>query len=148
VPLTRQVKARFPDIPIVWGGNFPSLYPQPVISAPYIDWAIRGQGEHAFAELLEVMDGARDKKSVAGLMYRDEAGENRINLERPWVAPDELPDPPYHKIAVGDYLHPTFLGRRSGVYQASIGCPYGCKFCGVISVFGSREKQQRPERTA
>src|SRR5690606_7017310 len=33
-------------------------------------------------------------------------------------------------------------------YQASIGCPYGCSFCGVISVFGSREKQQSPARTA
>ena len=70
-----------------------------------------------------------------------------LNPERPWVGPDELPDPPYHKIPVADYLHPTFLGSRSGVYQASIGCPYGCKFCGVISVFGSREKMQAPERT-
>jgi radical SAM superfamily enzyme YgiQ (UPF0313 family) len=34
------------------------------------------------------------------------------------------------------------------VYQSSIGCPFGCKFCGVISVFGSREKQQGPARTA
>ena len=40
-----------------------------------------------------------------------------------WVGPDELPAPPYHKIDVADYLRPTFLGRRSGVYQASIGCP-------------------------
>jgi radical SAM superfamily enzyme YgiQ (UPF0313 family) len=68
--------------------------------------------------------------------------------ERRWVGPDELPEPPYHKIRVSEYLHPTFLGRRSGVYQASIGCPFGCKFCGVISVFGSRESQQAPERTA
>jgi hypothetical protein len=68
--------------------------------------------------------------------------------ERKWKGPDELPAPPYHKIRVADYLHPTFLGRRSGVYQASIGCPYGCKFCGVISVYGSRERQQAPARTA
>ena len=65
-----------------------------------------------------------------------------------WVGPDELPDPPYHRIDIADYLHPTHLGRRSGVYQSSIGCPYGCKFCGVISVLGSREKQQAPARTA
>jgi anaerobic magnesium-protoporphyrin IX monomethyl ester cyclase len=147
VPLTRAVKARFPEVEIVWGGNFPSLYPTPVLNAPYVDWAVRGQGEHAFRELLEVLDGDRDAKTVAGLMYRLPDGSHRSNLERPWLGPDELPDPPYHKIAVDDYLHPTFLGRRSGVYQASIGCPYGCKFCGVISVFGSREKQQRPART-
>ncbi|HEX8903290.1 MAG TPA: radical SAM protein, partial [Longimicrobiaceae bacterium] len=148
VPLTREVKRRFPELAVVWGGNFPSLYPHPVIAAPYVDFAVRGQGEHAFRELLEVLDGGRDPKTVAGLMYRDENGEHRINLERPWVGPDELPDPPYHKIPIDDYLLPTWLGRRTGVYQQSIGCPFGCKFCGVISVFGSREKQQRPERTA
>jgi anaerobic magnesium-protoporphyrin IX monomethyl ester cyclase len=147
VPLTRQVKARFPEVQVVWGGNFPSLYPVPVLNAPYVDWSVRGQGEHAFLELLEVLDGSRDPKTVAGLMYREADGAHRRNLERPWVGPGELPAPPYHKIDVGDYLHPTFLGRRSGVYQASIGCPYGCKFCGVISVFGSREKQQAPART-
>ena len=148
VPLARRLKERFPDVPLVWGGNFPSLYPAPVLNAPYIDWAVRGQGEHTFAELLEVMDGRRDPQTVAGLAWRSDDDEYHFNAERHWVGPDDLPDPPYHKIEVAQYLHPTFLGRRSGVYQSSIGCPYGCKFCGVISVFGSREKQQRPERTA
>ncbi|PXA83355.1 hypothetical protein DMC47_43655 [Nostoc sp. 3335mG] len=64
------------------------------------------------------------------------------------AGPAELPAPPYHKIDVPQYLQPTFLGRRSGVYQASIGCPYGCNFCGVISVFGRREGVQPPARTA
>jgi radical SAM superfamily enzyme YgiQ (UPF0313 family) len=147
VPLTRAVKARCPEVVTVWGGNFGSLYPAPVLNAPYVDWLIRGQGEHAFLELLEVLEGKREPRSVAGLCWREEDGTHRVNLERPWVGPDELPPPAYHKIDVGDYLHPTFLGRRGGVYQASIGCPYGCKFCGVISVFGSREKQQSPART-
>nr|NIR61835.1 B12-binding domain-containing radical SAM protein [Gammaproteobacteria bacterium] len=71
-----------------------------------------------------------------------------IGPERPWIGPDDLPPPPYHRVPVDDYLMPTFLGRRSGVYQASIGCPYGCNFCGVISVFGSREKLESPVRTA
>jgi radical SAM superfamily enzyme YgiQ (UPF0313 family) len=147
VPLAREVKARYPEVQMVWGGNFASLYPASVMNAPYIDWAIRGQGEHTFRELLEVMDGAREPREVSGLCYRDADGRQRVNPERPWLGPEELPAPPYHKIPVDDYLHPTFLGRRSGVYQASIGCPYGCKFCGVISVFGSREKQQGAART-
>ncbi len=147
VPLARQLDARFPNIPIIWGGYFPSLYPAPVLNAPYIDWAVRGQGEQTFHELLEVVDGKRDPRAVPGLAFRD--GEvHVVNPERKWVGPDELPSPPYHKIPVDDYLHPTFLGSRSGVYHASIGCPYGCKFCGVISVLGSREKLQAPERTA
>jgi hypothetical protein len=140
VPLTRALKARHPELQIVWGGNFPSLYPAPVLAAPYVDWVVRGQGEQTFLELLDVLDGTRDPHDVAGLCFRERDGSHHIGPERRWVGPDELPAPAYHKIDVGDYLHPTFLGRRSGVYQASIGCPHGCKFCGVISVFGRKER--------
>jgi anaerobic magnesium-protoporphyrin IX monomethyl ester cyclase len=148
VPLARALRARCPDVPIVWGGNFGSLYPAPVLAAPYVDWVVRGQGEHTFRELLEVLDGKRDPKTVAGLAFPNPDGSPWLAPERPWVGPDELPAPPYHRVRVSEYLHPTFLGRRSGAYQASIGCPYGCSFCGVISVYGSRERQQAPARTA
>jgi len=146
VPLSRALKDRFPDVPIVWGGNFGSLYPAPVLSAPYVDWLVRGQGEQTFLELLEVISGKREPHSVAGIGFRDGAGAHVLTPERPWVGPDDLPDPPYHKIPVDEYLRPTFLGQRSGVYQASIGCPFGCNFCGVIAVFGRREKIQSPGR--
>jgi hypothetical protein len=146
VPLAKQLRARFPSVPIVWGGNFPSLYPKPVVTAPYVDWAIRGQGEQTFVELLDLMRNGGDPKAIAGLAFLD-GTLPWIGPERPWLGPGELPSPPYHKIDVADYLRPSFLGSRSGVYQTSVGCPYSCKFCGVIAVFGSREKVEPPERT-
>lgn len=146
VPLARQIKERFPSLPIIWGGYFPSLYPKPVLNAPYVDWVIRGPGEQTFVELLEVLGQRRDPKAVAGLAFRHN-GDDWLGPERRWLGPDELPTPPFHKIDVGDYLRPTFLGDRSGVYQASIGCPYRCNFCGVISVLGSRERFESPART-
>lgn len=148
VPLSKAVKARHPNIPIVWGGNFGSLYPAPVLNAPYVDWLVRGQGEQSFLDLLEVLKGRRDPAGVAGLCFRKADGSHHIGAERVWAGPAELPAPPYHKIPVAQYLHPTFLGKRTGVYQASIGCPYACNFCGVISVYGRKEKLQQPERMA
>jgi anaerobic magnesium-protoporphyrin IX monomethyl ester cyclase len=146
VPLSQRLKAQFPSVQIVWGGYFPSLYPQPVLNASYVDWIVRGQGEQTFVELVEVLDGRRDPKTVAGLGFRDN-GSAWIGPERHMLGPDAFPAPPYGKIDINDYLHPTFLGRRSAVYQASIGCPYACNFCGVISAFGSREKFEEPSRT-
>ncbi|MDB5703921.1 MAG: Radical domain protein [Sphingomonas bacterium] len=148
VPLSQALKAKYPAMPIVWGGNFGSLYPEPVLNAPYVDWVIRGQGENTFVELIEAIEGRRDPKTIAGLGFRQADGSHWLAPERPWIGPDQLPAPPYHKIDVGQYLHPTFLGRKSGVYQASIGCPHGCNFCGVISVYGRKEKLQSPKRTA
>ena len=148
VPLSKAIKRRFPRMPIIWGGNFGSLYPEPVLNASYVDWVVRGQGEQTFLELLDVLAGERDPKTVKGLAFRQADGTIWKSPERVWLGPNELPAPPYHKIDVGQYLHPTFLGRRSGVYQASIGCPYGCNFCGVISVFGRKEKVESPARAA
>ena len=148
VPLAKAVKQRFPHLPMIWGGNFGSLYPDPVLNAPYVDWLVRGQGEATFVELLEALAGRRDPRTIAGLAFRQADGSHWLGPERTWKGPAELPAPPYHKIDVGQYLHPTVLGRRSGVYQASIGCPFACNFCGVISVFGRREKVQPAERTA
>ena len=146
VPLAKQIKQRFPALPIIWGGYFPSLYPKPTLNAPYVDWVVRGAGEQTFVELLDVLDHRRDPKSVLGLAFRDN-GNDWMGPERAWLAPDELPAPPYHRIDVREYLRPTFLGARSGVYQASIGCPYRCNFCGVISMLGSRERFEAPART-
>ena len=148
VRLSKALKAQHPDIPLVWGGNFGSLYPGPVLDAPYVDWLVRGQGEQTFLDLLEVAAGRLDPHDVSGLAFREADGSHFIGRERTWVGPAELPDPPFHKIDVADYLHPTFLGRRTGVYQASIGCPFACSFCGVISVYGRKEKVQPPARVA
>jgi len=50
VPFSKALKARFPSLPIIWGGNFGSLYPTPVLNAPYVDFIVRGQGEKTFVE--------------------------------------------------------------------------------------------------
>jgi anaerobic magnesium-protoporphyrin IX monomethyl ester cyclase len=39
--------------PIVWGGYFASNYTPPVLNAEYVDYAVRGQREQTFLELLE-----------------------------------------------------------------------------------------------
>jgi radical SAM superfamily enzyme YgiQ (UPF0313 family) len=71
----------------------------------------------------------------------------RHNPERPMRSLDDFPWYPYHSLPVDHYLLPTFLGRRTAVHQASIGCPYRCNFCGVVTFSGSREKMESPART-
>lgn len=146
VHLTRGIRQAFPEVAIVWGGYFPTLYPEPVLRSGDVDYVVRGQGEQTFVELLEVLDGKREPASVAGLGWK-ENGAPRVNAERPWLGPDTFPTPPYDRIDVNAYLHPTFLGRRNGVYQSSIGCAYSCNFCGVISAYGSLQKFESPART-
>jgi radical SAM superfamily enzyme YgiQ (UPF0313 family) len=86
-------------------------------------------------------------QNIAGLSYKDSDGRARNNPERPMKSPDTFPWLPYHRLPVEKYLLPTFLGKRTAVHQASIGCPFRCSFCGVVNFSGSREKMEAPERT-
>src|SRR5580693_5299643 len=79
----REVRRRFPTVPIVWGGYFASNYTQAALNANYVDFAVRGQGEQTFLELLEALRGKRDLKSILGLSYKDSDGIPRSNPERP-----------------------------------------------------------------
>ena len=147
VRLSRSFRKKYPSVPIVWGGYFPSLYPDATLNCDYVDFAIRGQGEHTFLELLEALRSEGGGSRIKGLSYKDDSGSIVHNAERPFLAPDEFPWYPYHRIDVPRYLLPTFLGNRTGVHHASIGCPYRCNFCGVIPAYGSTEKMESPART-
>ena len=144
----RQVRMRFPALPIVWGGYFPSIYTAATLNAGYVDFAVRGQGEETLLELLEGLRGKRPPESIRGLSFKDRSGSLCHNPERAMKSPNEFPWYPYHRIPAENYIRPSFFGRRTAVHQASIGCPYRCSFCGVISAYGSVEKMEAPARTA
>lgn len=143
----REIRARFPQLPIVWGGYFASNYTEATLKAGYVDYAVRGQGEQTFLELLDSLRGQRDLKDIPGLSYKDADGKARHNPERPMRNLDDFPWYPYHRIPSEKYFLPTFLGKRTAVHQASLGCPYRCNFCGVVTFSGSREKMEAPART-
>jgi anaerobic magnesium-protoporphyrin IX monomethyl ester cyclase len=143
----REIRERYPRIPIVWGGYFPSNYTAAALNARYVDFAVRGQGEDTFLELLSALREGRGPGDVRGLSYKDSDGAHRHNSERAMKSLNDFPWYPYHRIPAERYLLPTFLGRRTAVHQASIGCPYRCNFCGVVTFSGSREKMEAPART-
>ena len=143
----KTIREQYPRLPIVWGGYFASNYTSAVLNAKYVDFAVRGQGEQTFLQLLDGIRGKRDFSSISGLSYKGANGEPHHNPERPMQNPGDFPWYPYHRLPVDKYLLPTFLGKRTAVHQASIGCPYRCNFCGVVTFSGSREKMEPVART-
>jgi len=149
ITLCQAFRKKYPSIPIAWGGYFPSLYADAVLNATYVDYAVRGQGEETVLELLEALRGTRPLASVQGLSFVDHFGLHVHNPPRALRSPNDFPWLPYHRLpSVERYLLPTFLGRRTAVHQASIGCPFRCQFCGVVPIFDGRQKTEAPERTA
>jgi anaerobic magnesium-protoporphyrin IX monomethyl ester cyclase len=144
---SREVRRLRPQVPIVWGGYFPSTYPDAALNARYVDYAVRGQGEDTLLELLDALRNSHDLEAIAGLSYKDMFGLHRHNPERLMKGPDSFPWTPFHRVPVEKYLRPSFFGRRTAVHHASIGCPFRCSFCGVHATYGTRERFESPERT-
>jgi len=137
IEISRALRAVRPDLPIIWGGYFPSLYPAVALNSDYVDFVVRGQGEDSFAELMGTMAN-RDRERFAaidGVSWRRD-GIIVHNRERAFtrrhIAPalryDRLDDPK-------TYLARTFLGQRTAGHQAALGCRFRCTFCGVAAMF-------------
>lgn len=148
IEISAAVRAAFPAVPIAWGGYFPTLYPDSAINAPYVDYLVRGQGEGTLLDLLARLDGggALDLDGVAGLTWKRD-GEVVHNPERAVIPPEQLPPLPYQRLGdVRAFLPRTFMGARTAVHQAAVGCRYKCEFCGVVSMWNGKTVLDAPER--
>jgi anaerobic magnesium-protoporphyrin IX monomethyl ester cyclase len=145
---SREIRRLRPQVAIVWGGYFPSIYPDAALNAKYVDFAVRGQGEDTLLELLDALREQRSPEGINGLSYKDLFGLHRHNPERPMKGPDSFPWAPFYRLPVDRYLRPSYFGRRTAVHHASIGCPFRCSFCGVHAAYGNRERMESPSRTA
>jgi anaerobic magnesium-protoporphyrin IX monomethyl ester cyclase len=146
IEVSAAIRARYPELPIVWGGYFPTLYPDAAINAPYVDYVVRGQGEQALVELLRSLEQGGPIAEVKGLTWK-QGGVPVHNLDAPLIPPHALPALPYEGLAaIPPFLPPSFLGRRTAVHQAALGCRYKCEFCGVVSMWNGKTLLEAPDR--
>ena len=138
IAVSQAIRARFPALPIIWGGYFPTLHTDATLAAPYVDYAVRAQGEDTLSELVATLSGHAGPtlEQIAGLSWKN-AGAVVHNPARRIMRNDPAGLLPYDKL--GDprrYLARTYLGQRTVAHQAAIGCRYHCTFCGVAAMFG------------
>ncbi|HEX3837334.1 MAG TPA: radical SAM protein [Steroidobacteraceae bacterium] len=140
IVLSQAVRARFPQIPIIWGGHFPTICAAACLVEAFVDYAIRGQGEESCIELLDaVFERCLDRlPNIAGLSWR--AGKQIIhNRNRPFSAAGLVRELPFERLGnPRRYLGRTYLGQRTAGYQAALGCRFRCTFCGVAAMFRGR----------
>src|SRR5207237_7592084 len=55
VAVCRRVRDALPDVPIVWGGYFPTQHADIVLASPFVDFVVRSQGEQPLRELVGVL---------------------------------------------------------------------------------------------
>jgi radical SAM superfamily enzyme YgiQ (UPF0313 family) len=137
IAVSKAIREKMPGLPIVWGGAFPTVCPDATLKVPYVDYAVRSQGEDTFIELLGALAEGRKEVlgSIPGLSWRRD-DEIVHNGDRKFSAASLDRMLPYDKLNnPQQYLTKTYLGRRTIGYQAALGCRFRCTFCGVATMF-------------
>ncbi len=143
--LIRAIRARYPRILIVGGGEHVSACPELVLRDGPVDFAVMGEGEETIVELLAYLSGSPEAKPperILGLAYKTPEGRVVVNAKRPrHRAPDDFPWPawdlfPMEKYMEAELYNGMSYGRRSLVMLGTRGCPYTCKFCSNEGMWG------------
>ncbi|MCP5022087.1 MAG: B12-binding domain-containing radical SAM protein [bacterium] len=157
--VAQKIRQRFPDLPIIWGGWFPSIAPELYIQEGIADAVALGQGELTFRDVVHALDAGTDLEQVAGLVIKKD-GKPVYTDHRAVVDFAEFPDSPWHLVDYEPYVerqnntgawkvrhkHPDPWNFdhsqqvRGFSYFSSFGCPEPCTFCCSPLVTGRRWK--------
>ena len=135
--ITKFIKNINKNIPVVWGGIHPTLFPKETCRHPLIDFVIAGDGELPLLELTRSLKNKKEFKHIKGLAYR-EKGAIVFNKDLyPALDINLFPIFNYDLLEVEKYIYKNIdiTGIKGGHIQrvmpvlAGRGCPYKCTFC-------------------
>jgi anaerobic magnesium-protoporphyrin IX monomethyl ester cyclase len=126
----KAVKEKFPQLPIICGGPYPTVMAEEVLRNHPVDICVRGEGEATLKELVEVFQGKRDLEDVTGIIFRRD-GEIVVSEKRALIPDlDTIPFPAWDLVDFKKYKgNYQYVAKPSTVMIASRGCPYDCIFC-------------------
>jgi len=144
--LAFRAKMVFPDVPIVWGGYHATMCLDDVLDEPSVDFAVLGEGEITFPELVRAIAGGGPFGAIPGIAFR-EGSRRVITPARAQVCDlDTLPFPDWGLVA---RYHPHYylgvMGVVGGI-ETTRGCPYDCDFCSVWVFNRRRYRKKSPAR--
>ncbi len=144
--VARQLKATMPEVPLVYGGVFPTYHCREVLLAhPEFDFIVRGEGEATTPHLLAAIESGISCKDVPGIAYRD---GGRPHLTPPAVVHRNLDSFRVGWELIEDWDRYSYWGAgRSAVVQFSRGCPHLCTYCGQRG-FWTQWRCRDPEHVA
>ncbi|MFZ4801768.1 MAG: B12-binding domain-containing radical SAM protein [Chlorobium sp.] len=101
-----------------------------------IDYAIYGEGEITFVELIRCIKHRGGFEKVDGLIFRNESGIIIKNGPRRFEDNLEIFPYPDRQLFKYDHAYHSIIGTR--------GCPFRCSFCNSTHIWGSQYRMRKP----
>ncbi len=131
--LARRLKEKL-GVTILLGGSHVSALPEEVLSLPFVDFVIFGEGERPLAAFVEAFLGKKRWDRVPNLVFKQN-GRLKFTEAQDNFSLDDLPFPDFSDF---DRDHYRLGARRLSFLLTSRSCPYRCAFCSVHQTFGRR----------
>ena len=149
--IINAIHTRFPDIPIIVGGEHATALPEHTLNTcSAVQYIALGEGELTIVDFAEFLDGNREIGNVQGICYLDVDGSVHRTSTRPRLqTPDDLPWPAWELFDLEPYFrtgegHGVERGRSMPLL-ATRGCPYQCTFCSNPAMWTTRYVMRKPE---
>jgi radical SAM superfamily enzyme YgiQ (UPF0313 family) len=137
--ISRIVKMIDNNIKVVCGGPHATMYYEDILKDKNIDFAVIGEGEITFHELLESLKNGRDCSGISGLAINKD-GKACMPSSREFITDlDVIPFPAWDLIKIEKYssllvpnMNDLLSGHKYMGIVTSRGCPYKCIYCHKI----------------
>lgn len=130
--VAEEVKQKFPDCLIVFGGPQVPQHPQEYFRQhPFIDVAVRAEGEEAFTKILIRNLESRDFSGLTGVSFRKdgECVRNVVESHQPKDL-DMYPSPYLEGLFDPIMADSLVTGLNlQAIIETNRGCPFPCSFC-------------------
>jgi len=150
---SKIVKGINADIPVVWGGPHPTLYPGETLRDDHVDIVVINEGTFTALNIARALGDGSDLGYIAGIGYKDADKVFHFTHASALENITDLPFFDYSLIEVDHYLTPetaSVYEREFPHYKdelriipilTGLGCPYKCQFC--INVILKRKYRYR-----
>ncbi|RJQ43806.1 MAG: radical SAM protein [Nitrospiraceae bacterium] len=137
-PRAFQIAEKFKNlrIPVALGGPHSTFLPEE--SLQYADYVVRGEGEETLVELVQHLESGKPLNAIKGLSYNN-AGSIVHNPDRGLL--ENLNDAP-----MPDFSIVYNWDKKVIPIATSRGCPFACRFCSVIQMFGRKYRYKTIDR--
>lgn len=140
-----KIRAKYPNIPVVIGGVYPSSQPKQAIGSN-ADYIILGEGEEPMLDLVNYLSKKTDQLPECILHKKSDLNNAKNHYTQDI---NILPLPARDLVDFNKYLVRSprnVRGWRSASIITSKGCPYDCEFCAVHPVCGYKWRPFSSER--
>ena len=138
--LVSLIKEKFPNMPIILGGEHISAMPEFSLITSKADYIVMGEGEETIIELIKAIKNKATSQKIEGIGYNinnQVVINNRRNRRQ---SIDKISYPDWDSFNVKGYYENRFVG---GMYSdnltipilATRGCPYQCTYCSAPNMW-------------